>query len=383
LAVKLLIIECILLLMGWLCENCGNNREFIELNQVKTYVLQDGRTEIRRAINKYLDNPLMEVRCRSCYSKNVRWILLKDQNKDYQFVDDSYVSEHHEIDLIALELTKKKSSISKHPGNEEELSVSLLKRLLEENLQMVNPIQHFEISGYETNPLSHTRYQEILELIHSASCQANIITNGTDLLKKMDQIKMMKDISYTLVIRGTETDDTWKALDLTTKKKIGCDVYLELNSQNWNQIEQTYKKAKHLGARNFIPIEKYPLIDTDDLMTDDMKKKAIFDIERLGFKKSIQFSPYDLKCNCTYLRYKRLFINAQSALAFCHFLAPLDKTVIIPTKEQTLLELIQKNNKIRQGFLKNKDRLFFDKKMRETASPCSYCLHAFGVKAKW
>jgi len=127
--------------------------------------------------------------------------------------------------------------------------------------------------------------------------------------------------------------------------------------------------------------------DKSLLLTDEMKMEVISTIEMLRkagepIHKVIQFERPEE--NCSYLRKERIFINAKGKLTFCHFLSPLENTEICDIRGKTLREIIEINNKVRDEFLKKKKKELKKWKLpRKTASPCSYCLHYFGVDEKW
>ena len=92
--------------MGWKCKNCGNTESFIEINKVETLVSQEkDTTKIKKILNKYMDKPVLGIKCNRCMSKHIQWIDVFNQSDDYIFQQSDYVSEDHTINTLVLELT--------------------------------------------------------------------------------------------------------------------------------------------------------------------------------------------------------------------------------------------------------------------------------------
>lgn len=387
--------------MGWKCSNCGNTELFIEINKVETLVSQEkNTTRIKKVINKYMDNPLIEVKCDVCMSKHVIWVNLQAQDDSYIFEHDDYITENHTINTIALELTNKcniNCLYCPKQGNEE-LDLDLIKKVSDENIKIKHPVKHFELGWDAGNPLLHSKIKDIISLFNNSDYRVNILTNGKDFQNKVKELNLTKNLSFTFFLDhpiDEENDklmgkdvfsDTLKAFSYLKRKSISFNVYMRLSRYNYDKVEEMNKLVKRHGANSLVPTEVYPLGKTNDdmLMDDEMKQKAMDDIERLGLHRSVHFSPALPHSNCTYQRKMRLFINSKGKLSFCHFLSSLRNSEIVDVKGKSLLELMQINNKIRNGFLKNKEKLFAGwKKPRFTASPCSYCIHVFGLNKKW
>ncbi|MFH1511649.1 MAG: radical SAM protein, partial [Candidatus Woesearchaeota archaeon] len=74
--------------MGWLCRDCGNRKNFLETNSVRTYVSQDNETsKIKSILNEYMDDALLSVYCSRCKSSNVEWLEC-EQGDDYLLKSD-------------------------------------------------------------------------------------------------------------------------------------------------------------------------------------------------------------------------------------------------------------------------------------------------------
>jgi MoaA/NifB/PqqE/SkfB family radical SAM enzyme len=385
--------------MGWKCKNCGNTERFTEINKVETLVSQDkDTTNIRSVFNKYAANPFLEVRCANCSSAFVGWLSSQDQPDDYLFGQHGFVSEQHTINTMVFELTGKCNLDCVYCPKEgnNELDFSLLKLLMEENSGLQRPIRHFELGWDTGNPLLHSRIKDILRIFNDFDCQVNILTNGKGFIEKVVGLNLT-NISFTFFLDHPEEKQndqmmgkgvfksTLAAFDFLRQKGITFNVYMRMNSSNYDKIQEMDKLVKDYGANSLTPTEIYPLGKAENsmLMTDEMKQKVLKDIGDLSLNKSIHFSQATLNANCSYQRKQRIFINSDGNLCFCHFL-PMQNTVISDIRDRHLLEIIQINNKARIGFLKNKERLFADwKKPRAAASPCSYCINCFGIDKEW
>ena len=143
--------------------------------------------------------------------------------------------------------------------------------------------------------------------------------------------------------------------------------------------------AKSHGANLLILTEVCPFGKADEkfFMTDEMKNLVIQELDRLKLLKSIFFSLATAEGACTYQRKLRMYINAKGFLSFCHFL-PMPESKIADAREKHILELIQANNKVRQGFLKSQQKMFsLWHKPRLTSGQCSYCVNSFGLQKGW
>ena len=167
--------------MGWKCSECGNTKSFVEINRVETLVSQkEATTKIEKIVNKFTKNPRLDVWCDNCKSKSVEWTDVSNQDENYIYEQESYVSENHNIGTIVFELTNKCDIDCVYCPKEgsEELDFNIIKRIIDENKTLQNPIRHFELGWDMGNPLSHSRIKEIMELFNQFDCNVNILTNG-------------------------------------------------------------------------------------------------------------------------------------------------------------------------------------------------------------
>jgi len=385
--------------MGWKCNDCKNSVLFIELNKVETIVIQEkNSTRIIKTLNKTTNNPLINIQCNKCGSSDVKWVEVFDQDDSYQFNQNTILSENHTISTLVFELTNQCdiNCIYCPKKGVKELDFKIVKRLIAENLKLKYPIRHFEFGWDMGNPLLHTRIKDIIKLFNEFECNVNILTNGKNFIDIVKNLNIVNQkFTFFLDYSSQEENDrlmgegvfnnTIKAFEYLNKNHIDFSVYMRLNKYNYDKIEDMQKLIEKYES-NLIPTEVYPLGKTkiEMLMTDDMKKHTISEITRLNLSKSIHFSPALLNRDCTYQRKLRLSIDSEGMLSFCHFLSSIKKSKIVNVRNKHLLELIQINHKIRDGFLKNKTKLFSDWKLpRESSSPCSYCLHSFGINEKW
>jgi len=359
--------------MGWQCRNCKNTESFTEINKVETLVTQEkSSTKIIDTINRYLEDPLISVRCNECNSLHVNWQDIKQDNS-YIFNQKGYVSEDHKINTMVLELSTKcdLDCIYCPKESSNEMDIELIKRLLEENSKLKNPIKHFEFGWDMGNPLMHSKIKEIISIFNSFDCGVNILTNGKNLIPYLENLNLDHRYTITLFldhpkkqendkIMGKVYDKTLEAIKYLKKHNINHNVYMRLSSYNYDQIENMVKLVG-----NVVPTTIYPLGKATKkmLVTKKMKKQAIADIDRLNLNKSIHFSPFG---DCTYNRKQRIFIDVNGNLSFCHFL----QTSLIKA-DKSLLELIQINNHIRNKFL--------EKKANAKEPPCEYCMKILGV----
>jgi MoaA/NifB/PqqE/SkfB family radical SAM enzyme len=381
--------------MGWFCKACGNRESFTEYNRVRTSVLQGPDARIKKIINAYDEKPLIEVFCNRCHSRNIGWMEVAQDNR-FIFDDDRFVSQNHEISAIVFELTNRCDAECPYcpKSGEAELSVSIIRRILEENRRLVNPIGSFELGWDMGNPLLHKDIVHVLDLFKGLD--VNILTNGRDFMSVARGLDL-RGFTLTFFLDSPlekENDEsmghgcyrgTVQALEYLREQKIAANIYMRLNSSNYGQLAEMKSFAESLGA-DLIPTEIYPigLAKRGMWMDNLMKEKAIERIDELKLMKTIHYSKATVGSNCSYLRRRRMLIDARGKLSFCHFISSLPNAAIADASSLSLLELIQKNNKARNGFIRNKEARFHAwKKPRETSSPCGYCLHAFGVKEEW
>ena len=253
--------------------------------------------------------------------------------------------------------------------------------------------------GWHSEPINHPNIKEIITFLSHSNIPHNIVTQG-DLIK--DTIAYLtdhqiKNTNFTIFLNGKDEKTVKKLAGKDIFNKIlesmeyliargkTFDVIMQINKLNYKQIEQTFDIACHYGCRLFIPVETFPEENNQHLLlTDREKQQALKTIESLlptgKVIKTIQFEPPE--ANCSYFRKERIFINAEGKLAYCHFLAHLDNTVL---SEKSCLELdiLEENNKIREKFLQEKTQQISSWPLpRKLSSPCSYCLSKF-CNIKW
>ncbi|MFP4403923.1 MAG: radical SAM protein [Candidatus Woesearchaeota archaeon] len=392
--------------MGWVCNNCNNNYKFIELNKVFTNVFQDETTKINKIVNKFVEKPLIQVKCAKCSSSNIKWVNLVDQDSSYLFAENLFVFSNFFIDTMVLEITNKcnlNCIYCPRIYKSSELDIGFIKKIIKENYNLKNPIKFFELGWDMGNPLIHPNIKEILKIFLEKECNVNILTNGKNFFYYLKKSKIeniilnskkfsltffldhpVKDLNDFLMSKNCYNESI-KVFEFLKNNNIKFNIYMRISKYNFNQIKKMQELVKKFDS-NLTPIELYPIgkMDEDMIINDKQKKVVLDDIKRYNLNLSIHFNKAFSENNCTYQRKKRLCINARKELSFCHFLTSIDLTKIKNIDNISLLELIQINNQIREGFLKNKNRNFKNwQKPRETSSPCSYCLSAFGINKQW
>lgn len=282
------------------------------------------------------------------------------------------------------------------------LEINLLKCFLDENSDFSNPIRIFEL-GWGGNPLLHKDIKKIIRLFHKHNLRINIVTNGFNLVNTLEKIgnNELDGIHFTILLDSFDEKKndllmgkknafkrTLNALHYLKSRGLNYDVLMRLTSKNYEDVESMVKLCKINGCDLLIPIEIFPPIKNRKLLlTDKMKLKVMNTIDELRSRgelvhKVIHFE--NPSSNCTYLRYKRLFINSRSNLGFCHFLTHLFGNEITDCRKYNLAQILQINNNIRKKFVEKKEQQIVDwKYSRKTASPCSYCIEQFGVRCKW
>jgi MoaA/NifB/PqqE/SkfB family radical SAM enzyme len=380
--------------MGWICRSCGNRVSFTEYNKVKTFVTQNPDLKISKIINTFEESPLLEVYCNKCKSKGIDWMEV-DQPNNFLFDDERLVSEYHSIEALVFELTNKCDALCPYcPKNgEAELDLALIRKIIEENRLLKHPISYFELGWDMGNPMQHSKIGRVLELLKGY--KVNIITNGRNFLSYSEGLDLTGcTVTFLLDSPIEELNDesmgqgcfqgTISALEML-KNKTQTGIYMRMNSSNYDKIAKM-KQLADTYRSILTPTEIYPIGKSkpEMLMTDKMKMQVINDIKILNLNRTIHFSEAKPHSNCTYLRSKRMFIDASGRLSFCHFVSSLPNAPIVDAKPLCLLELIQRNNQVRNSFLRIKESKFASwSKPRETSSPCSYCLSSFGIKAIW
>jgi len=311
----------------------------------------------------------------------------------------------NQIEVVVIELKNKcdlNCAFCPNKRKKDEINFTLLKKILKNNSEFEEPIKVFEV-GWNGNPLLYKKIEKILELFRYYQLNLNIVTNGFNLkdIIAFFEDELLNNAHFTIFFDSSdeEKNDNLMGIKGTFKKTIESleylqtrglqyDILMRVNSMNYNEIEQMLEIAKFYRCSLLVPTETFPFVQDEGLfLKDEMKSQVIATIDKLRsfgepIHKVIQFEqPFG---NCTYLRKKRLFINSRGKLAFCHFISCLKNTEIAYIKNKNLPELIQINNKLRDNFVRKKEKELKNWKYpRKTASPCSYCLNCFGVKEKW
>jgi len=307
------------------------------------------------------------------------------------------------INTITVELTNKCDLNCKFcvPQEESSLKFSTFKHIVKESQKVDPPITNFEF-GYSGSPLLYKRFEDVLKLLKKNNLSANVVTNGFNLkwnLAFLDD-KLMKNIRFSVYLESPDEAKcdlltgvkkyyrkTIEAIEYMNVRRIPYNIFMRVNSLNYREIEYMLEILKFYYGRGLFPIEVFPFTDESLVLTDKMKKevvKTITSLQSYGERihQVVQFA--EIAGNCTYNRMERLFINSNGKIGFCHFLTPLNKTEMFDVKNLKLSTLINKNNAVREKYLKKKIRELRTWKLpRQTVSPCSYCLHYFRLKKKW
>jgi MoaA/NifB/PqqE/SkfB family radical SAM enzyme len=309
------------------------------------------------------------------------------------------------IDVVVIELTTKCDlncmfcSINR---KNDSIDSKLLMKLLEENYRLGNSIDVFEL-GWGGNPLLHKNIKKIIGLFNKYNLRINIVTNGFNLVNILKKFEgnLLDGIHFTIFLDSSNEKrndllmgkknafkKTLNAIDYLKSRNLSYDILMRLTSKNYGDIESMVNLCKMDGCGLLIPIEIFPPIeDRKLLLNDGMKLEAMNTIDNLRnngqpVHKVIHFEiPSG---NCTYLRYKRLFINSRGNLGFCHFLTHLIKNEMTDCRKYNFSQLLQINDSVRKRFVGKKEQQMENWKYpRKTASPCSYCMQQLGVKYKW
>lgn len=308
------------------------------------------------------------------------------------------------INTITVELTNKCDLDCKFcvPDREESsLKLSTFKHIVKESQKIDPPIKHFEF-GYTGSPLMYKRFQDVLKVLQKNKLNANIVTNGFNLKWNLGFIedKLLKDVSFCVYLDSPDEakcdqltgvkkyyHKTVEALEYLNSRGIPYNIFMRVTSLNYNEIETMLELMKFYGGRSLFPIEIFPYTDENLVLTDDLKKEATNKTVSLinlrePIHQVIQFA--EVAGNCSYQRMERLFINSQGKVGFCHFLTPLSKSEMFDVKNLKLSKMLETNNKVRVKYLNKKEKELKTWKIpRQTVSPCSYCLHYFGLKKTW
>jgi len=308
------------------------------------------------------------------------------------------------INTITVELTNKCDLDCKFcvPEREESsLKFSTFKHIVKESQKVDPPIKNFEF-GYFGSPLMYKRFEDVLKLLQKNKLSANVVTNGFNLKWNLGFIgdKLMKNISVSVYLESLDEakcdqltgvkkyyKKTIEAMEYMNDRRIPYNIFMRITSLNYQEIEQMLDIMKFYYGQGLFPIEMFPYTDESLLLTDEMKKEAIQKIVELqnygeSIHRVIQFS--EVEGNCSYQRMERLFVNSSGNVGFCHFLTPLEKTGLFNAGKMKISKIIELNNKVRKKYLTKKPKeLKIWKRPRQTVSPCSYCLHNFGLKKNW
>lgn len=310
--------------------------------------------------------------------------------------------ELYKIEAAVAELTNKCDLDCKFCSRNKEnnLDFNLFKSLTLENNQLGNPIKSFELGGMG-NPLLYPKIKEVLKLLHRFNQRIIVITNGLNLkeiISYFDDL-ILQNVQFCLYLDSSnqEKNDylmgrkvfnkTLESIGYLLDRKLKYSIFMRTNSQNFKEIEEMLEISKYYRCSLFVPMEVFPLGRTAEefLLDKEAKAEVIKTIDKLReageqILKNIHFeSPEN---NCSYLRKKRLFINSQGKLSFCHFLSSLKMTEIVDIKGKSLIELIKIDNEIRDAFLKKKEENLGVPEFKKTiTSPCNYCLGYYGFKS--
>lgn len=308
------------------------------------------------------------------------------------------------FNTITVELTNKCDLDCKFcvpDRKESSIKFSTLKHIVKESQKVDPPINYFEF-GYSGSPLMYKRFEDVLKLLKKNNLSANVVTNGFNLKWNLAFLpdSLMKNINFSVYLESPDEakcdlltgvkkyyKKTIEAIEYMQVRNISYNVFMRVNSLNYREIENMLEITKFYHAGGLFPIEMFPFTDESLILTDKMKNEVIKNIVPLKdfgepIHQVIQFS--ELVGNCTYNRFERLFVNSSGKLSFCHFLTPLQKTEMFDVKKMKLAKLIEMNNKVRMKYLNKKSgELKSWKTHRQMVSPCSYCLHYFGMKKKW
>lgn len=307
------------------------------------------------------------------------------------------------ISTATIELTNKcdldcKFCIDEKKSN---LKFSVFKHIVKESQKIDPPIKFFEF-GYRGNPLLYKRFPDVLKLLQKNKINCNVVTNGHKLKWNLAFIpdKLLKNVRFSVYLESPDEDkcdfltgvkkyyqSTIEAFEYMNVRGIPYNIFMRINSLNYQEIERVLEILKFYNGSLMFPIEIFPFTDESLILTDAMKKEVIDKIITLQnygepIRRNIQFS--ELEGNCSYNRMEHIFINSQGNVGFCHFLTPLTETEMFDVKKMKLSKFVDANNKARVKYLdKKRKELKTWERPRETVSPCSYCLHYFGEKKKW
>lgn len=309
------------------------------------------------------------------------------------------------IEVMVIELTNKcdlECIFCPKPQKEYSLKYKLLKKIINENKKLENPIRIFELGGMG-NPLLHKNIKNILGLFKKNDFTINVVTNGfylKDIIAYFDD-SILQNAHFSVYLDSPyeEKNDylmgkkafkkTIESLEYLIDRGFGHDVRMRITPINYNEIENMIELCNYYKCTSLIPIEVFPFgkANNKNILDDEKKKIVINTIEKL-----MKFGLPIYKCihfenpsgNCTYLRLKRLFINSKGMMSFCHFLSSLPNTQILDADNKNFIKMIKKSNNLYSKFaIKKEKKLKSWKIPRTTASPCSYCLNNFGVRLSW
>ena len=309
------------------------------------------------------------------------------------------------VEVLVLELTNRcdlNCIFCARKRKNDFINLRILERFLEENHRLVNSIRTFEL-GWGGNPLLHKDIKKVIKLFKSYGISLNIVTNGFNLVNILKNFsdKLLSGIHFTIFLDSSNENKndllmgrkgifrkTLAAINYLKSRNLGYDILMRLTSKNYDDIESMIDFCKINDSNVLIPIEIFPPLRNRKLLLDDKTKSKVMSIiddlmsRGENVHKVVHFA--EPSGNCTYLRYKRLFINSKGNLGFCHFLTHLSSNEITDCRKYNFTQILQINNVIRKKFVEKKERQIENWKYpRENVSPCSYCMQQFGVKCKW
>ncbi len=309
----------------------------------------------------------------------------------------------HDIEVLAVELTTKNDiGYPIYPNVEErELDFEIFKSLIEQNKKLEKPIKIIDLCGLG-NPLLYSRLKDVIELLAKEKMPVSVWTNGynlKDIITYYDDA-LLQYFSFNIYLMSADEKKndqlagkpkafkrTIEAIEYLMARMLRYSIFMPVIPENHEEIGKMMEVAEFYRCNVMIPIEVFPFIGEKYIMSDDQKSKVLETINgmveaKYRITRNIQFEKPP--SNCTYLRYKRIFVNSWGMLSFCHFISPLKNTEITDMRKISLEEAIEINNKTRNIFLADKFKEISDwNKPRDTSSPCSYCIYKFGVKAEW
>lgn len=302
----------------------------------------------------------------------------------------------NEIDVLVLELNGEcdlNCKFCHKQGLQKEMDAELVKRVLKENLRSNKQIKSIEFRG--GNPLKHTHIKGTIKALHDLNYEVSVLTNGyalKDVLSAID-VKYLHNLTFNVYLdsanpplnnylQGVDSfDKTMESFAFLRANNLRFSLWSRMNALNYKEIPQLAELAVNVGALNFTPLEIFPLgralKDNHLLLNERMKNEVMQAFEKSpNVNVGIHFSSLDGAC--TYLRKKRLFVNANGKASFCHFLSPLQSTEMFDLNKMSLRDAIEKNNIERDRYMEIKSaELANFKAARCNSAACSYCVKCF------